>query len=42
MEMKPEGDPKPGAANSAAAKLFTAVAAGESLRPTAPAVNNFG
>jgi hypothetical protein len=35
------GHPKPGA-GFAATKLFTAGAAGASLRPTAPPMNNFG
>ena len=36
------GHRKSRAAQRAAAKLFTAGAAGERLRPTAPPVNNFG
>jgi len=39
--MQPPGHPK-AVANLAAAKLFTVGAAGASLRPTAPPMNNFG
>ncbi len=39
--MNHSGHPKHGAV-FAATKLFTGGAAGESLRPTAPPVNNFG
>ena len=40
--MKPKGHSDPSAAPVAAAKLFTVGAAGASLRPAAPPMNNFG
>jgi peptidase E len=42
QEMTTNGHPNPVAAPVAAAKLFTGGAAGASLRPAAPPMNNFG
>jgi len=40
--MTTSGQPDPAAAPAAAAKLFTVGAAGATLRPAAPPMNNFG